>query len=152
MCDGGILQTQSSIPGGNRSSYCGGCLGHTKHRGGDENLQWGSKQWGMVWGCLRGASQCLIGGEQASRGGGKVGGNEEGNPLPKGQGGVVGVWRERPPAISWKFSKRKKESLAAYIHRFKRESDRCNFDNNAAMIWIFIKGLRNTHALATPVL
>ena len=44
---------------------------------------------------------------------------------------------------------REKESLAAYIHRFKREADRCNFENNAAMIWIFIKGLRNAHTLAT---
>ena len=68
----------------NRSSYCGGCLGHTKHRGGDGNLPWVSKQWGMLWGCLRGVSWNLIGGEQSSRGGGKVGGNEEGNPLPKG--------------------------------------------------------------------
>ena len=27
-----------------------------------------------------------------------------------------------------------KESLAAYIHHFKREANRCNFNNNAAMI------------------
>ena len=27
-----------------------------------------------------------------------------------------------------------KESLAAYIHRFKRETKRCNFTNNAATI------------------
>ena len=80
---------------GNRS-YCGGHLGYTKDRGGDGNLPWGCRQWGMVWGCLRGASWCIIGGEQSSRGGGEVGGDEEGNPLPKGQGGVVGVWRERP--------------------------------------------------------
>ena len=44
---------------------------------------------------------------------------------------------------------KEKESLAAYIHRFKREANRCNFNNNAAMIGIFIKGLRNAHALAT---
>ena len=44
---------------------------------------------------------------------------------------------------------KEKESLAAYIHRFKREANRCNFDNNAATIWIFIKGLRNAHTLAT---
>ena len=43
------------------------------------------------------------------------------------------------------------ESLAAYIHRFKREAKRCNFNNNAAMIWIFVKGLLNAHALATQV-
>ena len=46
---------------------------------------------------------------------------------------------------------KEKESLAAYIHCFKREANRCNFDNNAAMIWIFIKGLRNAHTLATRV-
>ena len=54
----------------------------------------------MVWGCLRGASQHLIGGEQSSRGQGESGGDGRGNPLPKGQGGVdggvVGVGRERP--------------------------------------------------------
>ena len=46
---------------------------------------------------------------------------------------------------------KEKESLAAYIHRFKREADRCNFNNNAAMIRIFIKGLRNAQALATQI-
>ena len=35
------------------------------------------------------------------------------------------------------------ESLAAYIHRFKREAERCKFNNNAATIWIFTKGLKN---------
>ena len=44
-----------------------------------------------------------------------------------------------------------KESFAAYIHRFKRESKRCSFNNNAATIWIFIKGLKNTHTLAAHV-
>ena len=39
-----------------------------------------------------------------------------------------------------------KESLATYIHRFKREATRCNFTNNAATIRIFVKGLKN----ATP--
>ena len=46
---------------------------------------------------------------------------------------------------------KEKESLAAYIHWFKREANRCNFNNNAAVIWIFIKGLRNAHTLATRV-
>ena len=46
---------------------------------------------------------------------------------------------------------KERESLAAYIHRFKREANRCNFDNNAAKIWIFVKGLENAHTLATPV-
>ena len=40
---------------------------------------------------------------------------------------------------------KERESLAAYIHRFKRKADRCNFNNKAAMIQIFIKGLRNAH-------
>ena len=44
-----------------------------------------------------------------------------------------------------------KESLAAYIHRFKQEAKRCNFHNNTAMIWIFIIGLKNIHALASHV-
>ena len=44
---------------------------------------------------------------------------------------------------------KERESLAAYIHRFKTKAGRCNFDNNAATIWIFVKGLRNAHTLAT---
>ena len=36
-----------------------------------------------------------------------------------------------------------KESLAAYIHRFKWEAKRCNLHNNAAIIQIFIKGHKN---------
>ena len=43
------------------------------------------------------------------------------------------------------------ESLAAYIHRFKREAKRCNFTNNAATIRIFVKGLKNAHTLAACV-
>ena len=46
---------------------------------------------------------------------------------------------------------KKRESLAAYIHRFKREANRCNFDNNTATIQIFKKGLKNAHTLATQV-
>ena len=41
-----------------------------------------------------------------------------------------------------------KESLAAYIYRFKREAKRCNFTNNAATISIFVRGLKNAHTLA----
>ena len=44
-----------------------------------------------------------------------------------------------------------KESLAAYIHRFRREAKRCNFTSNAAMIRIFVKGLKNAHTLAAHV-
>ena len=43
------------------------------------------------------------------------------------------------------------ESLAAYIHRFKREAKRCNFTNNAATTRIFVKDLRNAHNLAAHV-
>ena len=46
---------------------------------------------------------------------------------------------------------KEKESLAAYIHRFKREASRCKFDNDATTIRIFIKGLKNAHTLATRV-
>ena len=41
---------------------------------------------------------------------------------------------------------KEKESLAAYIHRFKREVKRCT--NNTAMIHISVKGLKNAHTLA----
>ena len=44
-----------------------------------------------------------------------------------------------------------KESLAAYIHRFKRQAKRCNFTNNAAAIRIFVNGLKNPHTLVTCV-
>ena len=44
-----------------------------------------------------------------------------------------------------------KESLAAYIHHFKREASRCKFNNDATTIRIFIKGLKNVHTLATRV-
>ena len=46
---------------------------------------------------------------------------------------------------------KEKESLAAYIHHFKREASRYKFNNDAASIRIFIKGLRNAHTLATRV-
>ena len=46
---------------------------------------------------------------------------------------------------------KEKESLAAYIHGFKREASRCKFDNDAANIRIFIKGLKNAHIVATRV-
>ena len=46
---------------------------------------------------------------------------------------------------------KEKESLAAYILHFKREAGRCKFDNDAATIRIFTKGLRNAHTLATRV-
>ena len=50
-----------------------------------------------------------------------------------------------------KIQQKEKESLAAYIHHFKREASRCKFDNYAATIRIFIKGPRNLHTLATRV-
>ena len=44
-----------------------------------------------------------------------------------------------------------KESLAAYIHHFKREASRYKSNNDATMIRIFIKGLKNAHTLTTRV-
>ena len=44
-----------------------------------------------------------------------------------------------------------KESLATYVHRFKREANRCKFDNDTATIRIFLKGLKNAHTIATKV-
>ena len=44
---------------------------------------------------------------------------------------------------------KEKETLAAYIHHFKREAKRCNFTNSVAIIRIFVKGLKNAHTLAT---
>ena len=46
---------------------------------------------------------------------------------------------------------KEKESLAAYIHHFKRKASRSKFNNDAATIRIFIKGLRNVHILSTRV-
>ena len=44
-----------------------------------------------------------------------------------------------------------KESLAAYVHWFKWEANRCKFNNDAITIRIFLKGLKNAHTLATKV-
>ena len=44
---------------------------------------------------------------------------------------------------------KEKESLAAYIHHFKREASRWKFNNDAATIRIFIKGLKNAHTSTT---
>ena len=44
-----------------------------------------------------------------------------------------------------------KESLAAYAHRSKTRVKRCNFTNDAVTIRIFVKGLKNTHNLATCI-
>ena len=44
-----------------------------------------------------------------------------------------------------------KESLATYVHRFKQEASRCKFNNDAATIRIFLKGLKNAHTIATKV-
>ena len=46
---------------------------------------------------------------------------------------------------------KEKESLAAYVHHFKQEANRCKLDNDATTIRIFIKGLKNAHTLATRV-
>ena len=44
-----------------------------------------------------------------------------------------------------------KESLATYVHRFKREANRYKFNNDATTIRIFLKGLKNAHTIATKV-
>ena len=44
-----------------------------------------------------------------------------------------------------------RESLATYVHRFKWEAGRCKFNNDAATIRIFLKGLKNAHTIATKV-
>ena len=44
-----------------------------------------------------------------------------------------------------------KESLAAYVHRFKWEANRCKFNNDATTNRIFLKGLKNAHTIATKV-
>ena len=46
---------------------------------------------------------------------------------------------------------KEKESLTAYIHHFKRYASRCKFNNDATTIRIFIKWLKNAHALGTRV-
>ena len=44
-----------------------------------------------------------------------------------------------------------KESLAAYVHCFKWEANRCKFNNDVTTIRIFLKGLKDAHTLATKV-
>ena len=44
-----------------------------------------------------------------------------------------------------------KESLATYVHRFKWEASRGKFNNDAATIRNFLKGLKNEHTIATKV-
>ena len=44
-----------------------------------------------------------------------------------------------------------RESLVTYVHRFKWKASRCKFNNDTATIRIFLKGLKNTHTIATKV-
>ena len=44
-----------------------------------------------------------------------------------------------------------RESLATYVHRFKWEATRCKINDDATTIRIFLKGLKNTHTIATKV-
>ena len=44
-----------------------------------------------------------------------------------------------------------KESLTAYVHRFKWEANRCKFNDDATTIRIFLKGLKHPHSMATKV-
>ena len=41
---------------------------------------------------------------------------------------------------------KEKESFTVYMHHFKREAKRCNFTNNAVIIRIFVKGLKNVYS------
>ena len=50
----------------------------------------------------------------------------------------------------WIYSKLT-ESLGTYVHRFKHQANRCKFNNDAATIRIFLKGLKNAHTIATKV-
>ena len=43
------------------------------------------------------------------------------------------------------------ERLAAYIHHFKMETKRCDFNNNTAIINIFLKDLRDANNIAGKV-
>ncbi len=43
------------------------------------------------------------------------------------------------------------ESLAAYVHRFYTEASRCNFTNDAALVRIFLKGLKHMKEIAAKV-
>ena len=49
---------------------------------------------------------------------------------------------------SWTFNKLTRNHWP-HVHRFKQEANRCKFNNNAATIHIFLKGLRNVHTMAT---
>ena len=46
---------------------------------------------------------------------------------------------------------KEKESLASYIHHFKRKAKWCYFTNSAATIRIFIKGLKDAHTITSRV-
>ena len=46
---------------------------------------------------------------------------------------------------------KEKESLASYVHHFKRKAKQCNFTNSAATIRIFIKGLNDAHTITSRV-
>ena len=56
-----------------------------------------------------------------------------------------------PVSCVIEMQQKEKESLATYIHHFKREAKRSNFTNSAATIRIFVKGLENTHTIAIQV-
>ena len=54
-------------------------------------------------------------------------------------------------SCSREIQQQEKGSLAAYIHQYKTEAKRCNFTNDATIIRIFIKGLKNAYSLATCI-
>ena len=54
-------------------------------------------------------------------------------------------------ADSWTFSKLTRNHWQHMSIDFKREANRCKFDNDATTIRIFLKGLKNVHTIATKV-
>ena len=50
-----------------------------------------------------------------------------------------------------KIQQKEKESLATFMHHFKKEAKRCNFMNNATSIRIFFKGLKSAHNLVAHI-
>ena len=62
------------------------------------------------------------------------------------------IWTyTHPSVILWKSNKKKKSLLQLIYITLKEKLADAKFNNDAAMIKIFIKGLRNAHTLAARV-
>ena len=46
---------------------------------------------------------------------------------------------------------RENETLAAYIHQFKTEVKRCDFNSDTTTICIFVQGLWDAHNIAAKI-